>query len=298
MIRDLDHDYWTGTVYTTNRRVWEHDDGVQGIPAQDPLHGDRHGNRDGLRRRLRQRDPRARCCWSDQPMIPEGVKTEASDRKVTENFVERHIKVGIEALRLIRRHGKSVKHLRFDESRRRAAASEDGRSRRGLRFLLPFGHCPITLARRGRLAFGIVLTDPFGRWIGRFLQRLLHLAPEPRVMLGRGMQFAQRGGPIRSPAPRVGRAVAARVDVEARHAQRIAQHAGGCIEARKQARRAALGRKGALLHAHAEQDGVTSGLTDDRRMAHRPGLDQFAGGAEFDGSGQNRTPDNCCSGSA
>jgi hypothetical protein len=30
-------------------------------------------------------------------------------------FVERHIRIGIEALRLIRRHGKSVKHLRFDE---------------------------------------------------------------------------------------------------------------------------------------------------------------------------------------
>ena len=51
---------------------------------------------------------------SDQPMVPEGVKTEASDRKVTEHFVERHIQIGIEALRLIRRHGKSVKHLRFD----------------------------------------------------------------------------------------------------------------------------------------------------------------------------------------
>ena len=52
---------------------------------------------------------------SDQPMIPEGVKTEASDKKVTEGFVDAHVKVGIEALRLIRRHGKSVKHLRFDE---------------------------------------------------------------------------------------------------------------------------------------------------------------------------------------
>jgi AMP nucleosidase len=52
---------------------------------------------------------------SDQPMIPEGVKTEASDLVVTANYVENHIKVGIEALKLIRRHGKSVKHLRFDE---------------------------------------------------------------------------------------------------------------------------------------------------------------------------------------
>jgi AMP nucleosidase len=48
-------------------------------------------------------------------MIPEGVKTEASDGKVTASFVQNHIKVGIEALKLIRRHGKSVKHLRFDE---------------------------------------------------------------------------------------------------------------------------------------------------------------------------------------
>ena len=47
-------------------------------------------------------------------MIPEGVKTEASDKRVTEEFVEAHITIGIEALKLIRRHGKSVKHLRFD----------------------------------------------------------------------------------------------------------------------------------------------------------------------------------------
>jgi AMP nucleosidase len=51
---------------------------------------------------------------SDQPMVPEGVKTEASDLVVSTNFVESHIQIGIEALRLIRRHGKSVKHLRFE----------------------------------------------------------------------------------------------------------------------------------------------------------------------------------------
>lgn len=52
---------------------------------------------------------------SDQPMIPEGVKTEASDAKVSADYVRNHIKVGIESLKLIRRHGKSVRHLRFDE---------------------------------------------------------------------------------------------------------------------------------------------------------------------------------------
>jgi AMP nucleosidase len=52
---------------------------------------------------------------SDQPMIPEGVKTEASDLTVTVNYVEGHIKIGIEALKLVRRRGRSVKHLRFED---------------------------------------------------------------------------------------------------------------------------------------------------------------------------------------
>lgn len=58
---------------------------------------------------------RALMLVSDQPMVPEGVKTEVSDRKVTDNFVQRHIEIGVEALRLIRRHGKSVRHLRFED---------------------------------------------------------------------------------------------------------------------------------------------------------------------------------------
>ena len=52
---------------------------------------------------------------SDQPMVPEGVKTELSDRLITENFVEAHIRIGIEALKLVRRNGRSVKHLRFED---------------------------------------------------------------------------------------------------------------------------------------------------------------------------------------
>jgi AMP nucleosidase len=111
MIRDLDHDYWTGTVYTTNRRVWEHDEEFKSYlrklrcMAIDMETATIFANSIPCGALL---------LVSDQPMVPEGVKTEASDRKVTENFVERHITIGIEALKLIRRHGKSVKHLRFD----------------------------------------------------------------------------------------------------------------------------------------------------------------------------------------
>ena len=115
-IRDLGHDYWTGTVYTTNRRVWEHDAAFKAYlrklrcmaidmeTATIFAAGFANGIPSG-----------ALLLVSDQPMIPEGVKTEASDTVVTTNFVDRHITIGIESLKLIRRHGKSVKHLRFDE---------------------------------------------------------------------------------------------------------------------------------------------------------------------------------------
>ena len=50
-------DYWTGTVYTTNRRVWEHDEKFKEYLQADPGLGDRHGDGDDLHRRLRQPHP-------------------------------------------------------------------------------------------------------------------------------------------------------------------------------------------------------------------------------------------------
>src|SRR5258707_8842007 len=116
MIRDLGHDYWTGTVYTTNRRVWEHD-----AQFRDMLRRTRSMAIDmetatifaaGFANHI---STGALLLVSDQPMIPEGVKTEASDQVVTKNYVERHIRIGIEALKLVRRRGRSVRHLRFED---------------------------------------------------------------------------------------------------------------------------------------------------------------------------------------
>ncbi|HVT31322.1 MAG TPA: AMP nucleosidase [Rhodanobacteraceae bacterium] len=116
MIRDLGHDYWTGTVYTTNRRVWEHD-----LSFKEYLRKTRSMAIDmetatifaaGFANHI---PTGALLLVSDQPMIPEGVKTEQSDRTITANFVEAHIKIGVEALKLVRRHGRSVKHLRFED---------------------------------------------------------------------------------------------------------------------------------------------------------------------------------------
>ena len=51
---------------------------------------------------------------SDQPMTPEGIKTEESDNLVTENFVNAHVNIGIESLRMIIDGKKTVRHLKFD----------------------------------------------------------------------------------------------------------------------------------------------------------------------------------------
>lgn len=116
IIRDLACDYWTGTVYTTNRRVWEHDDEFKAYLRKTRSMAIDMETATIFAAGFANSIPTgALLLVSDQPMVPEGVKTEASDRRVTDSFIEQHVKIGIEALRLIRRHGKSVKHLRFDE---------------------------------------------------------------------------------------------------------------------------------------------------------------------------------------
>ena len=50
---------------------------------------------------------------SDQPMIPDGVKTEKSDLSVTRQFVKDHINIGIDSLNQLKNNGLTVKHLRF-----------------------------------------------------------------------------------------------------------------------------------------------------------------------------------------
>lgn len=114
-IRDLGHDYWTGTVYTTNRRVWEHDDRFK-----DYLRTTRAMAVDmetatlftcGFANRI---PTGALLLVSDNPMIPEGVKTSESDRHVTAGFVADHVKIGIHALEMIKQGKKTVRHLKFD----------------------------------------------------------------------------------------------------------------------------------------------------------------------------------------
>jgi AMP nucleosidase len=113
-IRNHDCDYWTGTVYTTNRRVWEHDVNFKkylrttrcmGIDMETATlftTGFINGIPTG-----------ALLLVSDQPMISTGVKTDKSDLSVTKKFVEKHLTIGVDSLKELINNGLTVKHLRF-----------------------------------------------------------------------------------------------------------------------------------------------------------------------------------------
>jgi AMP nucleosidase len=113
-IRDFEMDYWTGTVYTTNRRVWEHDDAFKDYLRKIRCMAIDMETATIFTTGFANKIPTgALLLVSDQPMIPDGVKTSESDLKVTANFVEAHIQIGIESLNEIANDGRSVRHLRF-----------------------------------------------------------------------------------------------------------------------------------------------------------------------------------------
>lgn len=113
-IRDYNCDYYTGSVYTTNRRVWEHDEAFK-----DYLRRTRAQAIDmetatlfsvGFANRLQVG---ALLLVSDEPMTPSGVKTAASDRHVTQNFVQTHVRIGMDSIKEIQSEGRSIKHLKW-----------------------------------------------------------------------------------------------------------------------------------------------------------------------------------------
>jgi AMP nucleosidase len=115
MIQKYQQDYWTGTIYSTNRRVWEHDAKFRkylleircaGIDMETATvftvgfaNGIPHG---------------ALLLVSDNPMEAEGVKTSETDKHVSATYVQTQLNIGVDALVELRDSGESVKHLRFD----------------------------------------------------------------------------------------------------------------------------------------------------------------------------------------
>ncbi|MEN9570244.1 MAG: hypothetical protein RL172_1475 [Bacteroidota bacterium] len=113
-IRDYSCDYWTGTVYTTNRRVWEHDEAFKEYLKKIRAYAiDMETATIFMVGFYNKISTGALLLVSDSPMIPEGVKTADSDKKVTSQFVERHLKIGIDSLKQLINNGLTVRHLQF-----------------------------------------------------------------------------------------------------------------------------------------------------------------------------------------
>ncbi len=114
-IRNYKRDYWTGTIYTTNRRVWEHDDDFKNYLRKIRCMGIDMETATIFSVGFYNKIPTgALLLVSDQPMISSGVKTEESDKVVSERYVKMHLDIGIASLKELINQGLTVKHLKFD----------------------------------------------------------------------------------------------------------------------------------------------------------------------------------------
>ncbi|MBQ7550136.1 MAG: AMP nucleosidase [Bacteroidales bacterium] len=114
-IRDYGREYWTGTVYTTNRRVWEHDEKFKQYLLDIRTTAVDMETATLFSVGFYNRIPTgALLMISDQPMVPDGIKTEKSDKIVTDTYAMQHLQIGIDSLKQLINKGWTVKHLRFD----------------------------------------------------------------------------------------------------------------------------------------------------------------------------------------
>jgi AMP nucleosidase len=115
MIVKHGHDYWTGTVYTTNRRVWEHDEKFKRYLKKIRATAiDMETATIFIVGFVNHIPKGALLLVSDSPMTPQGVKTSRSDKAVTERFVRNHLGIGIDSLLELQNSGESVKHMKFE----------------------------------------------------------------------------------------------------------------------------------------------------------------------------------------
>lgn len=114
-IRDHNCDYWTGTVYTTNRRVWEHDEDFKNYLREIRAMAIDMETATIFSVGFANHIPTgALLLVSDQPMISSGIKTEESDKKVSESYTDNHLSIGIDSLNQLINNSLTVKHLYFD----------------------------------------------------------------------------------------------------------------------------------------------------------------------------------------
>jgi AMP nucleosidase len=107
-------EYRTGVVYTTNRRLWEHDlEFLERLRKMTCIAIDMETATIFIVGHYNEISRGALLLVSDVPVTPEGVKTEQSDQLVTERWTETHLQLGIEAMTEIGEQGEQIKHFRY-----------------------------------------------------------------------------------------------------------------------------------------------------------------------------------------
>ena len=114
IVIEKNSDYRTGVIFTTNRRVWEHDKRVlKRLKKTTAIGVDMEtatvfsvGHYNEIARG-------ALLLVSDVPLTPEGVKTETSDKQVTQKWVDLHLEIGIKAMTDIGQSGEEIKHFKY-----------------------------------------------------------------------------------------------------------------------------------------------------------------------------------------
>ena len=113
-IRDHQTNYWTGTVYTTNRRVWEFDEKFKKYLNRIRAYAIDMETATLFSVGFHNHIPTgALLLVSDNPMVPEGVKTLEKDVVNSKLFDELHVKLGIESLKQLMNNGETIRHLIF-----------------------------------------------------------------------------------------------------------------------------------------------------------------------------------------
>jgi AMP nucleosidase len=107
-------EYRTGVIYTTNRRVWEHDAAfLERLQRLTCIGIDMETATVFVVGHHNQISRGALLLVSDVPITPDGVKTEASDKRVTEDWANIHLELGIEAMTEIGLRGEKIKHFTY-----------------------------------------------------------------------------------------------------------------------------------------------------------------------------------------
>lgn len=108
------YEYRTGVVYTTNRRVWEHDkEFLARLQNMRCIAIDMETATllmVGLYNNIARG---ALLIVSDVPITPEGVKTESGDKAVSAKWTDIHLQLGIDSLKDLESKGEQIKHFTY-----------------------------------------------------------------------------------------------------------------------------------------------------------------------------------------